>query len=182
MLTQQKVTLEEFEQFLAQQENRYRLFELINGEIVEKMPTKQYGIIAGKWIQAFNNYLDDHPIGRAGVEIRHRLPNEQQNDYIPDVSFISNDHELQVTEKGAVPQMPDLVVEIKSPDDSPLVMRAKALYYLQHGSKLVVLTFPQKQQLEVHTVESIITLSVDDVFDGGEVLPGFKLAVWKLFS
>jgi Uma2 family endonuclease len=182
MLTQQKVTLDEFERFIALQENRDRLFELVNGEIVEKMPTEQHGIIAGKWVTAFNNYLDDHPIGRAGVEIRHRLPDDRQNDYIPDVSFISNDHELQVTEKGAVPQMPDLVVEIKSPDDSPLMLRAKALYYLQHGSRLVVLTFPQKQQLEVHTVESINTLGIDDLFEGGEVLPGFTLAVRKLFS
>jgi Uma2 family endonuclease len=182
MLTQQKVTLDEFERFLTQPENRDRLFELINGEIVEKMPTEQHGIIAGKWVTAFNNYLDDHPIGRAGVEVRHRLPDEQQNDYIPDVSFISNEHQLEVTQRGAVPQLPDLVVEIKSPDDSPLTMRAKALYYLQHGSKMVVLTFPDKRQLEVHTVESIATLGIDDTFDGGEVLPGFKLPVRKLFS
>jgi len=32
----QKVTVKEFEDFLARPENRRRLFELIDGEIVEK--------------------------------------------------------------------------------------------------------------------------------------------------
>ena len=38
MLTQQKVTLDDFILFANQPENADRLFELINGEIVEKMP------------------------------------------------------------------------------------------------------------------------------------------------
>ena len=35
-------TIEEFERFLALPENADRLFELIDGEIVEKMPTEEH--------------------------------------------------------------------------------------------------------------------------------------------
>jgi Uma2 family endonuclease len=47
-------TLPEFEVFIARPENADRLFELINGEIVEKLPTREHGIIAGNIITDFN--------------------------------------------------------------------------------------------------------------------------------
>ena len=40
------VTVVEFEQFLALLENGDRSFELIHGEIVEKVPTEEHGLIA----------------------------------------------------------------------------------------------------------------------------------------
>ncbi len=178
----QLYTIEEFERFIAQPAHSGRLFELINGEIVEKMPTEEHGIIAGIFVTAFNNYLKDHRIGRAGVEVRHHVPEDVRNDYIPDVSFISNERALAVTKKGAVPQMPDLVVEIKSPDDSNIQLREKALYYLKNGSRMVILTFPAKRQIEGHTEESVHTLGMEDTFDGGDVLPGFTLAVKDIFA
>jgi hypothetical protein len=41
-------TVEEFDEFIARPENRDRLFELLRGEIVEKVPTQQPGLIALK--------------------------------------------------------------------------------------------------------------------------------------
>ncbi len=178
----QLVTIEDFEQFIALPENSDRLFELIDGEIVEKMSTEEHGIIAAKIVAEFVFYLKTNPIGRAGVEVRHRISEDRRNDLIPDVSFISSERALAVTKKGAVPLMPDLVVEIKSPDDSPLKMREKALYYLKNGSRMVILTFPDRRQLEVHTEESVITLGIDDTLDGGDVLPGFTLPVKDIFT
>lgn len=84
--------------------------------------------------------------------------------------------------EGAVPQMPDLVVEIKSLNDVELKMRKKALYYLENGTRLVWLVFPRKKQIEVHTAETIAILTVDDVLDGGDVLPGFTLPVRTIFA
>ena len=47
---------------------------------------------------------------------------------LPDVSFIAG--ERPVVKKGSIPQMPDLAVEVQSPDDSPADMRAEAAFYL----------------------------------------------------
>ncbi len=43
-------------------------FGTLNGEIIQKMPTQEHGIIAGNIITWINMYLLDHPIGRAAVE------------------------------------------------------------------------------------------------------------------
>lgn len=178
----QLTTLEEFERFIAQPENRAYSFELINGEIIQKMPTEEHGIIAAKIAAEFIFYLKTKPIGRAGVEIRHRITEDRRNDLIPDVSFISNERSLAVTRKGAVPLMPDLVVEIKSPDDSSIAMREKALYYLKNGSRIVWLVFPAKQEVEVYTEDAVQVLNANQTLDGGEVLPGFTLAISTLFE
>ncbi len=178
----QITTIEEFEWFIAQPEHRGRSFELINGEIIEKMPTEEHGIIAANVVAEFKFYLKSNPIGRTGVKVRYRVPTDNQNDVIPDVSFISHERALAVTKKGAVPQMPDLVVEIKLPDDTYLQMREKALYYLKNGSRMVVLAFPEKQRIEAHTEDAVKTLDAPDQFDGDDVLPGFTLAVGDIFA
>ncbi len=43
------IAIAEFEKFLAAPENRDRLFELVNREIVEKVATQEHGIIAAFW-------------------------------------------------------------------------------------------------------------------------------------
>lgn len=178
----QLATLEEFERFIAQPENRDYSFEFINGEIFKKLSTEEHGVIAGLIVTEFIFYLKTNPIGRAGVEVRHRITEDRRNDLIPDVLFISNERALAVTRKGAVPLMPDLVVEIKSPDDSSIAMREKALYYLKNGSRIVWLVFPAKQEVEVYTEDAVQVLNSEQALDGGDVLPGFTLSVSTLFE
>lgn len=60
-LIRQPHTVEGFEAFLALPENRGRLFELVEGEIVEKMPTEEHGVTAA-WIVTFiNMFLLSNP-------------------------------------------------------------------------------------------------------------------------
>ena len=176
------ISVEEFEDFIAQPENAERRFELINGEIVEKMPTEEHGLLAGRLHGEIYILLKTHPIGRATVEARHRSPDDDQNDRLPDVAFTSFERALPLVKKGAVPQMPDLVIEIKSPDDSTTKLREKALYYLKNGARLVWLVFPDRKQVEVYTENAVQTLSLGDILDGGDVLPGFSLALKDLFA
>ena len=42
MIAQTRITVEEFEVFVALPENEELLFELINGEIVEKVPSNAF--------------------------------------------------------------------------------------------------------------------------------------------
>src|SRR5579871_3815437 len=94
------VTLADFEHFVALPENADRRFELINGEIVEKMPTEEHGLIGGRFYGEIYIYLKTHPIGRVTVEARHGLPEDSKNDRLPDVAFTSNDRALPVVKKG----------------------------------------------------------------------------------
>jgi Uma2 family endonuclease len=175
------ITVSEFEKFLAAPENRERLFELVNGEIVEKVVTQKHGIIAAFFATELNLYLRQNKIGRVGVEVRHQAAGDAENDRLPDVSF-TRDLDKPVTEVGAVPYMPDLAIEIKSPDDTIKGMREKARYYLAHGSRLVWLVFPEKRIVEVYSPTEEQVLTENDTLTGGEVLPGFSLAVRSIFE
>ncbi|MCU0498133.1 MAG: Uma2 family endonuclease [Anaerolineae bacterium] len=180
-------TVETFEHFLTQPENRDRLFELIYGEIVEKMPTEEHGIIVLNIGSAIRHFLKTHPIGRVSVETCYRLPDDPKNASQPDLSFISATHQLAIVRQGAVLQMPDLAVEVRSPDDTLVELRAKAAYYLKHGTSLVWLIDPTTQSAEVQSrldtgAITSLTIDRDGHLDGQTVLPGFRLSMSEVFE
>lgn len=173
-------TVAEFSALISRPENAGRLLELIDGEIIEKRPTEEHGILAGNIVTEFNLYLRQNRIGRAGVEIRYRLPDDDQNERLPDVSFRKAPG--PAVREGPVDRMPDLAVEIKSPDQTYKLMRDKADYYLANGSQVVWLIYPEKRLVEVLTAVDREILSDTDSLNGGEVLPGFVMKVSNVFS
>jgi len=174
------ITSADFERFIAQPENANRLFELIHGEISEKVPTQLHGLIAGLIATFLNLFILKNPLGWVMVEARYRLSDDNENDTIPDVSFIIKT-KGPLIEKGPAPYMPDFAVEIKSPDDTLPEMRRKAAYYLEHGSRLVWLVYTEKRLVIVLTADTEDILGEDDILDGGDVLPGFTLPVRDIF-
>jgi Uma2 family endonuclease len=175
-------TIAEFETFLARAENRDRLFELINGEIVEKVVTQAHGVIAARIVVRLGGFVEANKLGLVMVEVHHKVPGDEHNERIPDIAFTSSERVLKV-EHGAVPQMPDLAVEIKSPNDRYIEMREKAAYYVANGARMVWLIFPEKRLVEVYQpVADVQILNEHDIIEGGDVLPGFSLAVKDIFA
>src|SRR5689334_20272676 len=111
-------TVDQFEAYIARPENAERLFELIDGEIVEKVPTEEHSLIVGNIYTDVRTFAEPRDLGRAAFEVRRRMPNDPHNARLPDVEFTTKARLLPVVAKGAVPQMPDLAVEVKSPDDN----------------------------------------------------------------
>jgi Uma2 family endonuclease len=179
-----RYTVEEFEAFADAPENADRLFELIDGEIVEKVPTELHAVIAARISGELYIYLKLNPsAGRIAVEPRHKMPNDAHNSRLPDVAFTSAERALPIVKRGSVPQMPDLAIEIKSPDDSYTRMRKKAEYYLANGVRLVWLVFPEKQFVEVYRPDMDLDIKMlNETLDGADVLPGFTLAVKDIFA
>lgn len=118
MAVQKKLyTTDEFEAFLAEPQQRDRLFELIQGEIVEKVPTQLHGVIAAKTTTRIVIFVEQHGLGYVAVEVRHQLPGDDHNARLPDIAFYA-DSETPLVERGAMARMPDLAIEIQSPNDS----------------------------------------------------------------
>jgi Uma2 family endonuclease len=180
-LEKQLTTADQFEAFLALPENADRRFELIDGEIVEMSPTQEHGLLIAALAHALYSYLTHHPIGRVSVETRHRPPGDLMNDRIPDLSVVLG-FDQPIVRQGAAPFMPDLAVEIRSPDDPYKQMRDKARFYLENGSRMVWLVFPDKKLVEVYTADDQMILVEGDTLTGGDVLPGFELAVSSIFA
>jgi Uma2 family endonuclease len=173
-------TVEEFEELADSPENRERLLELINGEIVEKVPTQEHGVVAGNIYGPLWNDVKQRKSGRVVMEVRHRASEDKRNARIPDISYTAGNEPL--VKKGSVPRMPDLAVEIKSPDDSLKELREKARYYLAHGTRLVWLVIPEKRFIEVYTADEEYILDESETLTGGDILPGFTLPVRDVFA
>jgi Uma2 family endonuclease len=184
MAVQKKLyTVDEFEEFIYRPENADRLFELIDGEIVEKMPTERHGIAVRNFLFALHGFVKPRGLGRVVAEVRYRVPDDEHNARVPDVSFTSKDRLLPVVEEGAVPLIPDLCVEVQSPNDSPRTMRDKAAYYLANGARLVWLVYPKKRMVEVlYPNGEFDIFSEGETLSGGEVVPGFTMAVQDVFE
>jgi len=168
-------------------ENHLRLYpnvpaELIGGHIIEKTRSEEHSLIAGNIFAELRAHVKANDLGRVAFEVRRQIPGDEHNARLPDVEFTSKDRLLPIVKTGAVPQMPDFAIEVKSPTDTYIGLREKAIYYLKNGARLVWLVYPDKQQVEVHTTDSVHTLDADDTLDGGDVLPDFKIAVSDVFA
>lgn len=102
----------------------------------------------------------------------------------PDLSFVSRERPAGVSApRGFIEGAPDLAIEIRSPDNTMAELGAKAGEYLSGGARLVWIVDPASRQVWVHRRGLPPVIRSDgDVLDGGEVVPGFRLAVARLFE
>jgi Uma2 family endonuclease len=174
-------TVDEFEEFLNRPENDDRYFELVNGEIVEKVPTQKHGVISVNVTTDVRIWVRKTGKGRVASEVRHRVLGDQYNARQPDIAYYLDASSPSI-DRGAVPQLPDLAIEIKSPDDSYKKLREKADYYLANGTKVVWLIYPEKQMVEVLTPDDFQIFRSGEIVDGGDILPGFTMKVDDIFA
>ncbi len=77
--------------------------------------------------------------------------------------------------------MPDLAVEVQSPGQNDKLMVDKARYYLDNGTRMVWLIYPEKNLVEVLTADDRQLLTPPQMLSGGDVLPDFAFDISKLF-
>ena len=177
---EKRYTLVEYRAFTERPENRDRLFELIDGVIIEKMASFNPSRIAVRISRYLGTYVDEHDLGYVtGADGTYIL--SPGFGVIPDTAYISKSR-LPIIPEREVEGPPDLAVEVKSPTDSKRQLHQKAEDYLRFGTKMVWLVFPEDQRVQVYFGEQgFIEVGIDGVLDGGDVLPGFTLPVRKIF-
>lgn len=177
---QGRMTRMEFHRLAARPDNADRALELFNGVVCCREFSASRAYAASVACAALGRYVEERAVGCVFSRLSIEIPGEPYFMFAPDVSFVS-------FERGAVfgwdmplLYVPDLVVEIQSPDQSDKFMRDKADYYLKHGCRRVILVYA-KRIVEVLTPDDRQLLTVDDTLTGGDVLPGFNVEVAKLF-
>ena len=160
--------------------------ELIRGVLCETMPTGQeHGEIAALLTAELVVFTKARTLGRvttsdAGVWLE-RDPDTVRE---PDVAFFSAAKVppgVRVT--GYSEAIPDLVVEITSPNDSHREVHDKAHMWLNHGVRLVWVVQPETRTVDVYRPDqAIVTLGDKDALDGLDVLPGFTCDVSAVFG
>ena len=164
-----------------------RHYELIEGELIEMSPAN----LLHSWLASeISGYIRDHvtprDIGYAFVEGGFSPENDRSTLLAPDVAYFSKGRLPLPFPQTFIGLMPDLAVEIMSPSNTEMELREKAAIYLQNGTRLVWIVKPEQEGVEVcRSVEGgqikVDCVGVEGSLTGEDVLPGFELALRKLF-
>lgn len=154
----------------------------------EETPTFEHGIICSRLNRHLGNFLDGKNLGEmvdSTPEYRFldAKTNKKPGRY-PDVSFVSKE-KLPINWRTYPNIAPDLAIEVTSPSDKDYEIEAKVAEYLRAGVNLVWVIHPFSRTIDVYQLpDGLIrqTLGGNSELDGAPVLPGFKLAISKIFD
>ncbi len=179
MTTQQKLMTAD-ELLLLSQSGEGKRHELVRGVLIERVATGDPHALAVSRIDyALTHYaeINDYGETRAG-EPGYRLEFAPDTVRAPDVAWIAPGRIPEGTQ-GFPNLAPDLVVEVVSPGQN---LAEKAAMWLSFGSREVWVANPDPISITRYRPgQEPEILGEDDVLDGGELLPGFSIEVWRLF-
>jgi Uma2 family endonuclease len=177
------MTDDEFDVFVKREENAARSFEYIGGEVFEKMVSNDAATYVVSQIQGFLFvYLLSHKRGRVLADNTGYVVMGER--YIPDVSYISYEKHPDILGVAYRPDPPDLAVEVVSSarNSEQVMLHVKVQNYLLAGT-VVWVAHPGKRQVDVFEPgKKPLTLREGDTLTGGDLLPGFKLAIRTIFE
>ena len=189
--TSNKLTVAEFATYAAE----HGRCELINGEVVPLSPTGgRHGNITSRLHILLGQFVYSHDLGEVfAAETGFRLdaPAHQAHDRpqagptvrAPDIAFIAKERAAQADTAKFIAVPPDLAVETLSPDDRVGAVREKVQWWLTRGTKLVWVVDPENRTVTVHKPgEQPRLLGATDILGGDSVVPGFELALSRLFT
>jgi Uma2 family endonuclease len=163
------------------------LYEVVDGRRVELPPM---GIIATMVSSILHArmciYADDRRLGRAISECLFVLDSRRDIRRRPDVAFVSKErwpYERPLPDSGDWHVVPDLAVEVISPNDLFHEVIAKMREYFRYDVRQVWLVLPNDQEVHIHQKgKQPFVLTMTDELDGGELLAGFRLPLATLFQ
>lgn len=102
----------------------------------------------------------------------------------PDAAFVAKRSlPVRYSPEGYLETIPELVVEIRSKNDTRAELRAKAAEYLDAGVKIVWLVDPSSKTVTVCTAnKNAQEMRVGDTLMAKGVIPGFQVPVAELFG
>ena len=158
--------------------------ELIDGTLVEKTMGYYESFLAARINYLIQMFLATHDLGIVlGADGTLRILPRQVR--IPDVCFISWDRFLdRKLPTEPIPNLvPDLAIEVLSANNTEGEMQRKLHDYLTAGVRLVWYIDPHARSAKSYTAEDqCVELAESQSLSGGDVLPGFELAMKELFA
>jgi Uma2 family endonuclease len=118
--------------------------------------------------------------GEVGVILR-RNPDRLVG---PDAVFIANRSlPLRLSPEGYLETIPDLVVEIRSKNDTQVRVERKVAEYLRAGVTIVLVPDPDARTITAYRhAQAPQVFSAADALTVPDVIPGFQVAVAALFT
>ena len=162
-------------------------YELIGGKLAERHTGARSSEVAVNVIRILGQYVRERKAGKVfapdcGYQIFARDPLCVR---FPDVSFIARGHLPEdKAPNGHVRVPPDLAVEVVSLNDSAAMVEAKRFAFLQAGTRLFWVAYPDSRTIHVYRQgqNSSLALAEGDELSGEDVLPGFLCPVAAFFE
>jgi Uma2 family endonuclease len=170
---------------LSHEGNDPKRLELVRGELIEMAPTGAlHGDVAGEIYYYIRHYVKLHHLGHvSAAETGYELAREPYTVRAPDVGFITRERAPVPTPERYWPLAPDLAVEVVSPSDRAQDIREKVLDFLNAGTRLVWIVYPQARTIDVYRPgQDVQVVGLDGSLSGDDVLPGFTLSMQQLFE
>jgi Uma2 family endonuclease len=181
------MTLEEFSR-----EYDKAPFELVNGErrpIYPKVAIHQW--IVRETFRLLYPFCADNKLGEvffSGPFVELYSSQWVKGSRTPDLMFFSAAKWAQYTTQMEDWQgkpfvmIPDLAVEVVSPNDSYGELEEKVDEYVAKGVSLIWLIDPQRRRVRVYQNGQEIRLGENDTLTGGDLLPGLEIKLADLFK
>ena len=163
-----------------------KCYELVKGELVEMpSPGVMHEFVTFRFALRFGNFVEQNNlgvvIGGAGIYI------EQDPDTVraPDCAFVSHERIVApLPDRGYVAGLiPDLAVEVISPDYPTAEAEARAQMWLEAGVRLALLAYiATKEIVAYHDDGTVQRFGIDDTLTCEPVLAGFTCPVADIFN
>lgn len=179
MATTKLWTIEDIERL---PEDNFR-YALIRG-VLYRMPPPMFR--HGRIVMAIGaplyHFVEEHDLGVVTDQSGFIFERDPDTLLGPDLAFVRRAH-IPADENTYPAVAPDLVVEVASPSQTGPSIEEKTAIYLASGVRLVWIVDSAQRAVRVYRADGTESLlAADDVIEGGDVLPGFRLPVSQLFA
>jgi len=174
------VTAEEFERMPDEPGVR---MELVRGRVVRMSPPGvQHAAVMGRLYEMLSAHMRKSGAGRILLPAGFKLTTNPDTVREPDLAFIQEERFVGEI-PGFFPGSPDLAVEVRSPGDRRGPIASKVKQYLDGGVRAVWVVNVRTETVTIYRPGfEPEWLSASDVLDGGDVIPGFRCGVEKIFG
>jgi Uma2 family endonuclease len=160
--------------------------ELIRGEVVTmSLAGGQRGEVSLEIGRLIANHVKAHRLGKTyAAETGFIIERDPDTVRGADVAFLRAERVALITNpKKQIPFAPDLVVEVRSPNDRDDDVEDKVQMWLKAGVLLVWSVDPESQTVVVYRPGTEpVTLQANETIDAGDVVPGFRCLVAEFFA
>jgi Uma2 family endonuclease len=162
------------------------LYEMINGQRVDLPPMSILSnMIACRLSYKIMNHLMRKRQGTMVMKALLILDDETDTRRRPDVAFVSAERwplDREIPETGDWAVVPDLAVEVASPNDVLADVVGKLGEYFAHGVREAWLVIPEEQQVYVYTSSTDVRILSRDQSLESPLLPGLSIPLKDVFA
>ena len=173
------------DELLAMPDDGWR-YELVKGELIRMSPTgSEHGEGTMNLAAPLYPHVKSNNLGVVyAAETGFKLESDPDTVRAPDVAFVRRERVEQTRRlPGYGSGAPDLAVEVLSPSDRIRQVEEKVNGWLEAGARMVWVVSPKLRRVTVYrSLTDILTLTDKDNLDGGDVVPGFQIAISEIFD